>query len=138
MRFKSRSLPRPALEAEDELGPIHQGVGMAPAPAEGLQIRALVPLIGRCRGALSTRTSSVRLRVPAIAFTLVAVVDSRTWRRVPPAGSRVPTGSKKVESLGGKITPDPLPDNPYHALLSGLTPEQAWLLFRDTIPNPAR
>ncbi len=44
----------------------------------------------------------------------------------------------EVEAAGGKVVADPLPGNPFHCLLSGITPEQACGLFTPTIPNPAR
>src|SRR5438270_12489113 len=41
-----------------------------------------------------------------------------------------------VRARGGDVVPSPTRTNPYHATLSGLTPEQASQLFRPTIPNP--
>lgn len=40
-----------------------------------------------------------------------------------------------IEAMGGTVTPDPLPNLPYHALLSGLTEEQMRALFV-VQPNP--
>src|SRR5215831_17289119 len=42
----------------------------------------------------------------------------------------------KVRALGGDVTPSPTKKNPNHAILGGLTPEQASSLFRPTIKNP--
>ena len=43
-----------------------------------------------------------------------------------------------VRAAGGDVVPVPTRTNPYHALLSGLTPEQASVLFRPTVKNPHR
>ena len=43
-----------------------------------------------------------------------------------------------VRSIGGDVVPSPTRTNPCHAILSGLTPEQASALFRPTILNPSR
>jgi hypothetical protein len=42
----------------------------------------------------------------------------------------------KVRAAGGNVVPSKSKTNPYHASLSGLTPEKAGELFRPTIPNP--
>ena len=44
----------------------------------------------------------------------------------------------KVRALGGDVVPSPRKNNPNHATLSGLTPEQASSLFRPTAKNPKR
>ena len=41
-----------------------------------------------------------------------------------------------IRAAGGDVVPAPTRTNPYHATLSGLTPEQASQLFRPTMPNP--
>jgi hypothetical protein len=41
-----------------------------------------------------------------------------------------------VRAAGGDVVPSPSRPNPYHASLSGLTPEQASNLFRPTQKNP--
>ena len=41
-----------------------------------------------------------------------------------------------VRAAGGDVVPAPTKPNPYHALLSGLTPEQASVLFQPTMKNP--
>lgn len=43
---------------------------------------------------------------------------------------------ERITAAGGTITPTPTPHNPYHCLLSGVTPAQAEALFSPTIPNP--
>jgi hypothetical protein len=43
-----------------------------------------------------------------------------------------------IRAAGGDVVPAPTRSNPYHALLSGLTPDQASALFRPTVPNPNR
>jgi hypothetical protein len=43
-----------------------------------------------------------------------------------------------VRSAGGDVVPAPTLANPHHAVLSGLTPEQASQLFRPTMKNPNR
>ncbi len=43
-----------------------------------------------------------------------------------------------VRAAGGEVVPSPRPWNPFHATLSGLTPEQASRLFRPTRINPNR
>jgi hypothetical protein len=41
-----------------------------------------------------------------------------------------------VMRVGGEVIPDPLPDNPYHALVNNVTSQQAERLFTPTIRNP--
>jgi hypothetical protein len=41
-----------------------------------------------------------------------------------------------VRAAGGNVVPNPLPDNPYHALMSGITATTAEDLFTPTVPNP--
>jgi hypothetical protein len=41
-----------------------------------------------------------------------------------------------IRAAGGEVLPAPTRTNPYHATLSGLTPEQASQLFRPTVKNP--
>ena len=41
-----------------------------------------------------------------------------------------------IRAAGGDVVPTPTRTNPYHATLSGLTPEQASQLFRPTVQNP--
>ena len=43
-----------------------------------------------------------------------------------------------VRAAGGDVVTVPTRTNPHHALLSGLTPEQASVLFRPTVKNPHR
>jgi hypothetical protein len=42
----------------------------------------------------------------------------------------------EVRALGGEVVPEPLPNLPYHAGISWITPEQAENLFQPTIQNP--
>src|SRR5713226_874665 len=44
----------------------------------------------------------------------------------------------QIRNLGGDVAPLPTKRNPNHAILSGLTPEEASSLFRPTIKNPNR
>ena len=41
-----------------------------------------------------------------------------------------------IRVAGGDVLPSPTRTNPYHATLSGLTPEQVSQLFRPTVKNP--
>jgi hypothetical protein len=41
-----------------------------------------------------------------------------------------------IRAAGGEVLPAPTRTNPYYAMLSGLTPEQASQLFRPTVKNP--
>jgi hypothetical protein len=41
-----------------------------------------------------------------------------------------------IRAAGGDVVPSPTRANPYHATVSGLTPEQASQLFRPTVKNP--
>jgi hypothetical protein len=41
-----------------------------------------------------------------------------------------------IRAAGGDVVPSPTWANPYHATVSGLTPEQASQLFRPTVKNP--
>ena len=42
----------------------------------------------------------------------------------------------EIRKAGGAVTPSPRKKNPYHATLSGLTPEQASRLFQPVTRNP--
>lgn len=44
----------------------------------------------------------------------------------------------EIRKLGGDVIPNPTKDNPNHALLSGITPEQASELFTPVIDNPEK
>src|SRR5262245_12110570 len=44
----------------------------------------------------------------------------------------------EVRARGGDVVPSPSRNNPNHATLSGLTPEEASELFRPLVPNPSR
>jgi len=48
------------------------------------------------------------------------------------------TSVGEIRACGGEVIPSPRKSNPYHATLSGLTPEQASALFLPTKPNPNR
>ncbi len=48
------------------------------------------------------------------------------------------TTAGAVRALGGTVEPTPTRNNPCHAALGGLTPEQASALFTPTIANPNR
>jgi hypothetical protein len=41
-----------------------------------------------------------------------------------------------IRRLGGTVTPSPTAGNPFHATLSGITPQQAEALFTPTTANP--
>lgn len=43
-----------------------------------------------------------------------------------------------IRGAGGNVTPDPLPDNPYHALVSDIDAQTLSDLLRPTIRNPNR
>src|SRR5688500_3766795 len=43
-----------------------------------------------------------------------------------------------VRAAGGDVVPSPLPANPYHATLHGVTAERGASLFQPTVPNPNR
>ena len=43
-----------------------------------------------------------------------------------------------MREAGGDVIPSPTRTNPYHATLSGLTPDQASNLFRPTVKNSNR
>lgn len=44
----------------------------------------------------------------------------------------------EIRRAGGEVTSSPTRANPFHATLSGLTPDLASGLFRPTTPNPNR
>ena len=44
----------------------------------------------------------------------------------------------EIRKLGGDVIPNPSKDNPNHALLSGITPEQASELFTPVVDNPEK
>jgi hypothetical protein len=52
---------------------------------------------------------------------------------------RVPIGVTtvgQIRAIGVEVDPARLPHNPYHALVSGITPQQANALLTPTEPNP--
>jgi hypothetical protein len=46
------------------------------------------------------------------------------------------TNIGKVREMGGEVTPAPTSQNPYHGILSGITPQQAEGIFTPTVRNP--
>jgi hypothetical protein len=44
----------------------------------------------------------------------------------------------RIRAAGGEVIPKPTRRNPHHAVLKGLTPDQAARLFQPTAPNPNR
>jgi RHS repeat-associated protein len=71
-------------------------------------------------------------------------VNSAAGRSVEELSKGIPHGkvgvttAGKIRAAGGKIVKDPKPDNPFHCLVSGISPATACDLFNPTIPNPAR
>ncbi|KAB1231472.1 hypothetical protein [Chryseobacterium viscerum] len=55
-----------------------------------------------------------------------------------PNGSVGTTTVGEIEAVGGNVEPSPTNNNPNHATLSGITPEQAQQLFSPTIKNPSK
>jgi hypothetical protein len=45
------------------------------------------------------------------------------------------TTAQQIEALGGKVTPE---GRKYHAIVSGITPQQAYDLFNPTMENPGK
>ena len=43
-----------------------------------------------------------------------------------------------IRTRGGEVDPSPTKANPHHAMLTGLTPDQASEIFRPTVANPSR
>lgn len=58
--------------------------------------------------------------------------------------NRIPNGKigittvGEIRKLGGDVIPNPTKNNPNHALLSGITPEQASELFTPVVDNPEK
>jgi len=55
-----------------------------------------------------------------------------------PNGKIGTTTVSQIEALGGKVSASPTKNNPFHATLSGITPQQAEKLFNPTIKNPLK
>jgi len=55
-----------------------------------------------------------------------------------PNGKIGTTTVSEIEGLGGQVTSSPTKNNPHHATLSGITPQQAEQLFNPTIKNPTK
>lgn len=113
------------------------GTGQGPSP----QMQYVV------RGGVSTPDRFAAGRdVAADAMGLLWNISVNTWPNTTVAelAAGVPHGQIGVSTIaaivaaGGAITADPRPENPYHALLGGITAETASRLFSPTIPNPAR
>ncbi|MBK9261557.1 MAG: hypothetical protein IPM54_17345 [Polyangiaceae bacterium] len=71
-------------------------------------------------------------------------VSVNTATTVQEASSNIPNGqlgvttAGQIRAAGGEVVASPTPRNPYHATMSGITPQQAEQLFTPTILNPSR
>ena len=71
-----------------------------------------------------------------------ASVNSAPGKTVEELAENIPnnqigvTTVEEVRNLGGNVVPSPSKSNPYHATLSGITPQQAQNLLTPTIQNP--
>lgn len=68
---------------------------------------------------------------------LTAPSTAMGYPGIPPRQVGVTTVGA-IRSAAGEVVSSPTRTNPYHATLSGLTPEQASQLFRPTVKNPSR
>jgi hypothetical protein len=75
---------------------------------------------------------------PRLSVKQLAAPDPQTGYPGIPHNRVGVTTVGKVRALGGDVVPSPRKNNPNHATLSGLTPEQASSRFRPTVRNPNR
>jgi hypothetical protein len=103
---------------------------------------ALVCCGGMCKAEQFANGSGVTMN-PDGTLSNVSV-NSQPGATLDELTTTIPNGQVGVTTVGdiratgGSVVPDPLPNNPYHANMSGITPQQAELLFTPTIPNPNR
>jgi hypothetical protein len=76
--------------------------------------------------------------VPRLSVKELTVPNRQTGHPGIPHKQIGVTTVGAVRACGGDVVPSPGPNNPYHATLGGITPEQASQLFRPTIENPNR
>jgi hypothetical protein len=121
--------------------------GFSPLPlteflaAKGLPDNALV-----VRG--GSNTSEVFLKrqheLDANGLLKNSSVNSAPGRSVEELSQGIPhsrigvTTAGEIRAAGGTIVRQSLPDNPFHCLVSGISPATACGLFTPTIPNPSR
>jgi hypothetical protein len=83
----------------------------------------------RCKACRSTRP-------PGLSVRELAAPNPRMGYPGIPHNQLGVTTVGAIRAAGGDVVPSPTKTNPYHATLSGLTPDQASQLFRPTIKNP--
>lgn len=125
-----------ALAAASVVG----SAGAAPAAAEELPESALV-----VRGGSNTEEVFLKRQNELDANGLLknSSVNSAPGKSVEELSKGIPhsrvgvTTAGDIRAAGGTIVKDPQPDNPFHCLVSGISPTTACGLFTPTIPNPS-
>jgi hypothetical protein len=116
---------------------------MAPLPDEALVVRGgqnlpesfakgsgvTIDVTGKVEGV------SVNAGYGLSVEELTAPIPKTGYPGIPHAQIGV-TSVKTVRAAGGDVVPSPRRNNPHHATLSGLMPEQASNLFQPTQKNP--
>jgi hypothetical protein len=63
-------------------------------------------------------------------------VQALSQRRWVPQNQIGVTTVNAIQQANGNVSAAPTPSNPYHAILSGISPQMAELLFNPTVLNP--
>jgi hypothetical protein len=118
---------------------------MAPLPDEALVVRGgtnTPESFARGTGvALDAQGRLQQVSVNAgagVSLSQLTAGDARTGYPGIPHTQVGVTTVAAVRAAGGDVTPSPTRRNPLHATLSGLTADQAAVLFRPTALNPNR
>jgi len=118
---------------------------MAPLPDETLVVRG-----GQClpenfiRGSATLQGDDGTLEAISVNAAAGRTIEELTAPNAQTGYPGIPnrqigvTTVGKIRAAGGNLICAPSSSNPYHALMSGLTAEQAGQLFRPTRRNPNR
>jgi hypothetical protein len=131
-------------EAMNATGAVAVGTLAARAgtAGKGLPDSALVCRGGLCRADRFASGSGVKL--DAAGKMSGASVNSAAEKTVTDLSATIPnpklgvTTVGDVRRAGGDVVPNPTPNNPYHCVMCGITPQQAERLFTPVVPNPNR
>ena len=116
---------------------------MAPLPDDALVVRGGQNLpVSFVQGSGVTVTSGGKVQgvsvnaASGLSVKELTAPDAQTGYPGIPHKQVGVTTMGKIRALGGDVIPSPRKNNPNHATLSGLTPEQASSLFRPIVQNP--
>lgn len=116
---------------------------MAPLPDEALVVRGGQNLpINFAQGSSVSMDSRGKLQgvsvnsAPGLTVRDLTAPEPRSGYPGIPHRRVGVTTVGAIRAAGGEVLPAPTRINPHHAVLSGLTPDEASRLFRPTVENP--